>query len=125
MKFIIRWIVATVAVGVAVWIVPGITVADHETSLSVIAICALALALLNVSIKPVIQFVSFPLTILTLGLFLLVINALMLMLAAWASTNLFGAGLEIDSFWSALLGGIIISIVTSIVNGIIAKDNAR
>ena len=124
MNFVIRWIVTAVAVGAAVWIVPGITTTGDNATLA-IAVGALVLALVNVSIKPVLQFLSMPVTVLTLGIFYIVVNALVLELAAWASTGLFGSGIAVDGFGSAFLGAIIISIAGSIVNGIVGDKVER
>ena len=76
MNFIIRWIVTAIAVGVAVWIVPGITTVGPNGTIA-IAIGALVLSLVNVSIKPIAQMLSLPITVLTLGIFFLVVNALL------------------------------------------------
>ena len=123
MSFIIRWIVTAVAVGVAVWIVPGISAVGNNATLAVTAL-ALVLSLINVSLKPILQFLSLPITVITLGIFYLVVNALLLELAAWAAGGIFGSGIVIDGFGSALLGSIVISIVSAIVNGIIGNDRA-
>ena len=118
MGFIIRWIATAIAVGVAVWIVPGITVVGANSAIAVIAL-ALILSLLNVSIKPILQILSLPISIITLGIFYLVVNALLLELAAWMTTGIFGTGILIDGFGSAFLGSVVISIVSVIVNSII------
>ena len=124
MKLLVRWLVTAIAVAVAVWIVPGITTFGGANSMAIsIAVTALALALINMFVKPVVVFLSCPLTILTLGLFYLVINALMLELAAWASSGLLGMGISIDGFGSAFLGSIIISIVSMIVNGLVGGND--
>ena len=121
MRFLVRWIVTAIAVGAAVWIVPGITTIGSNGTISV-AVLALVLALINMSIKPVLQILSLPISVLTLGIFYLVVNALMLELAAWAATGLFSNGIYIDGFGSAFLGSIVISIVSAIVNGIVGGD---
>lgn len=122
MGFVIRWIVTAVAVGAAVWIVPGITTVGSNGAIAV-AVMALILALVNASIKPILQTLSLPITVLTLGIFYLIVNALLLELAAWAATGLFGSGIAIDGFGSAILGSIVISIVSAIVNGVIGNDD--
>lgn len=122
MNFIIRWIVTAVAAGVAVWIVPGISVQGSDSVMAVAAF-ALVLALVNTAVKPVAQLVSLPITVLTLGIFYLVVNALMLELAAWASGGIFGGGIVIDGFGAAFLGSIVISIVSALVNGIVGNDD--
>lgn len=121
MNFIIRWIVTAISVGAAVWIVPGITAIGSNSTIAIIAF-ALILALINISLKPVLQFLSLPISVLTLGIFYLVVNALLLELAAWAASGLFGSGIYIDGFGSAFLGSIIISIVSAIVNSIIGNN---
>ena len=122
MNFIIRWIATAVAVAAAVWIVPGITAVGNDGTIAVI-IMALVLSLINISIKPIMQVISLPITVLTLGIFYLVVNALLLELAAWASTGLFASGVAIDGFGSAFLGSIVISIVSGIVNGILGGED--
>ena len=121
MNFIIRWIVTAIAAGAAVWIVPGITTVGTDSTLAIV-VFALVLSLVNVSLKPILQLLSFPITVLTLGIFYLIVNALLLELAAWASTGLFASGIFIDGFGSALLGSIVISIVSALVNGLIGNE---
>lgn len=121
MNFIIRWIVTAVAVAAAVWIIPGISTVGSDGTIAVI-IMALVLSLINISIKPIMQLISLPISVLTLGIFYLIVNALLLELAAWAATGLFASGIAIDGFGSAFLGSIVISIVSAIVNGIIGGD---
>ena len=121
MNFLIRWIVTAVAVGAAVWVVPGISSVGPNATIAVAAM-ALILSLINVSLKPVLQALSLPITILTLGVFYLVVNAFLLELAAWAASGLFGSGIVIDGFFPALLGSIIVSIVSAIVNSMIGNN---
>lgn len=116
MKFVARWLVTAVAVGAAVWLVPGIMVVGADSSWIRIGLFALVLALINGSIKPVLQFLGAPVSFLTLGLFYLVINTLMLYLAAWVANGIFGAGFYISSFGAAFVASIVISIVSAIVN---------
>lgn len=101
LNLFLRWIAYTLAVIFVAWIIPGISV---ENFLSAMLVCVI-LALINTFIKPVLQFISFPITILTLGLFALVINALLLMFAGWITP-----GFEVDGFLSALLGSILLSL---------------
>lgn len=118
MKFIIRWIATAIAVGAAVWLVPGITTVGSDAAIA-IAVGALVLSLINIVLKPILQVISLPITVLTLGIFYFVVNALLLELAAWAATGLFGSGIAVAGFGSALIGSIIISIVSALVNGLI------
>ena len=121
MKFVVSWIVTAVAVAAAVWLVPGITIVGHDGTVAV-AIMALVLSLINVSIKPILQFLSLPITVLTLGIFYLVVNALLLEVAAGAATGLFGSGIAISGFGAALIGSIVISIVSGLVNNLIGAE---
>lgn len=117
MTFFLNWIATSLATMAAIYLLPGIR-ANGGQYLGPIMF-ALALALVNALVKPVMEFFSFPITVLTLGLFLLVINALMLQLASWLSTEVIGAGITIDSFGNAFVGAIIISIVSSVIGAII------
>ena len=121
MNFLIRWIATAVAVGVAVWLLPGISTVGPNGTMAIV-VGALVLSLINISIKPIAQVIGAPITVLTLGLFYIVVNALLLELAAWASTGIFGSGIAITSFGSAFFGSIIISIVSAIVNGFFEKQ---
>lgn len=122
MKFILRWIVTALAVGAAAWIVPGINVFGAE-AWAAIALFGLVLALVNMSVKPVLQVISLPVTVLTLGIFYLVVNTLMLYLAQWVADGIFHVSFYIADFGSAFLASIVISIVTAILNAITgAKD---
>ena len=122
MKFLIRWLVTAIAVGVTVWIIPGITTVGGNATIA-IAVGALVLSLVNMVLKPILQALSMPITVLTLGIFYLIVNALLLELAAWAATGIFGSGIAIDGFGSAFIGSIVISIVSAIANGIIGDDD--
>ena len=124
MGFILRWLATAVAVGAAVWLIPGITVVGGSSEMMAIAVFALVLALINVTIKPILQFLGAPISFLTLGLFYLIINAVLLGLASYLSVGMFSAGVTIDSFGSALLGSIVISIVSAFVNGVLGNNNA-
>ena len=117
MKFILRWIVTALAVGAAAWIVPGINVFGAETW-AAIALFGFVLALVNMSVKPVLQIISLPVTVLTLGIFYLVVNTLMLYLAQWVADGIFHVNFYIADFGSAFLASIVISIVTAILNAI-------
>ena len=109
MKTLIRIILTAILVIVIDYVMPGITVASFTTSILV----AIVLALLNTFIKPLLIFFTFPVTILTLGLFLLVINAVMIILCS----KIVG-GFHVSSFWSALLFSIILSLSQSLMNGL-------
>lgn len=116
MRFVGTWLVTTVAVAVAVWLVPGIGVVGGLWTSALFT--ALALAFVNALIKPVVQLLSLPITCLTLGLFALVINASMLELASYLSRNVFHAGIYIESFGSAMLGAVVVSVMTAVLGSV-------
>lgn len=122
MNFIIRWIVTAIAVGAAVWLVPGVEVINNGSSWAGIVFFALILSLINMSIKPILQVLSLPVTVLTLGIFYIIVNTLLLYIAAWLANGLFGAGFYIASFGSAFVASIVISIVSALVNGLVGND---
>jgi putative membrane protein len=100
--FIIRVLIVAAGLWLASEIVPGVEINDGWS----LVWAALILGIINAVIRPVIIILTLPLTVLTLGLFLLVINAGMLSLTAWLLD-----GMVVTSFWSALFGGIVVSIV--------------
>jgi len=110
-EFAIRWLILALAVWVAAWLIPGIHLADTQSTLAV----ALVLGLLNLFVKPILVLLSLPITILTLGLFLIVINTLLLLAGEWLIQEFTDFQFAIDGFLSALLGAIVISIVSFIV----------
>lgn len=120
MNFIARWLATAVAVAAAAWIVPGIEVVGGQSSWIAVALFALVLSLVNIGVKPILQILSLPVTVLTLGVFYLIVNALLLCLASSLTQGLFAAGIEIESFLSAIVASIVISIVSSIVNSLIS-----
>lgn len=122
MKFILRWLVTAIAVGVAVWLVPGIGIVGGTEAWAAIAIFGLILSLINISIKPLMQVLSLPITVITLGIFYLVVNTLMLYVAAWLANGIFQVGIDIATFGSAFVASIVISIVSSLMNSLVGKD---
>lgn len=111
--FILRSVVTAVALWVAVAIVPGLAARDVGT----LVMAAIVLGLVNATLRPVMVFLSIPLTLLTFGLFLLVVNAAMLALVAWLVPAFTVAG-----FWSALFGAIVVSIVSGFISGALKGD---
>lgn len=108
---ITRWLIITVAILLASQFVPGIHVDDLSTA--VVAACVLGL--INIFIRPVVVFLTLPLSILTLGLFYFFINAFLLKLVAY-----FVSGFEVKSFFAAFFGSLVISIVSWLANSFIA-----
>jgi len=123
-KFITRWGITAAAVAVAAWLVPGIYVNEPHRIWTVVLV-ALVLGLINAFIRPVIRAFSCGLIVLTLGLFTLVINGLMLWLASWITVDLIGLEFHVDGFWSAFLGALIISVVSTIVSLFVGDKKRR
>ena len=112
MALLLRWIAAAAAVAVAAHFVPGIRLErDPVTLLGV----ALILGLVNALVRPILKALSCGVIVLTLGLFLLVINAAMLLLAAWIARQV-GIGFHVDGFGAALLGSLVISLVSFLLS---------
>ncbi|MBK6663746.1 MAG: phage holin family protein [Thermoflexaceae bacterium] len=126
MAFVIRWLITAAAVWVAAAIVGGIELEGWRSTLLV----ALILGLLNAVLKPLLFWVSLPITVLTLGVFYLVLNAAMLGLTAWIAGKFESIHFAVDGFWSAFWGAVIISVVSWFIGLVvnpkrIARDLAR
>lgn len=112
MGLILIWILNAVALLIVAYVLPGITVASFGSAL----IAALVLGLLNSLVKPVLVLLTLPITIVTLGLFLLVLNALLF----WFVGSIL-KGFQVDGFGWALLGAIVYSIVAGLLSGLLAS----
>lgn len=119
MKIIIRLLVVMAALFVAAWLVPGIRI-ENANGWVALAVMAIVLSLVNVFIRPVLAFLSCGFIILTMGLFLLVVNALSFWLASNIAVNWFNAGFYVDGFWPAFWGSIIVSLVSLVINSILS-----
>jgi putative membrane protein len=117
MSLIIRLIVNAIALWVATVIVSGVELESASTQDRVITLLVVAaiFALVNVVVRPIVKILSLPLYVLTLGLFTFVVNALMLLLTSWIADQ-FDVPFSVDGFWSAVLGGLVISFVSWILN---------
>ena len=117
MRFIVRILAGAVALAAAAWLIDGISVGPGTTSERIVTLLLVAIifGLVNAIVRPIARLISLPLLILTLGLFTFVVNALMLMLTAWIGDQ-FDLAFEVDGFWSALLGALVISVVTFAIN---------
>lgn len=115
MGLLIRWIVNTLALLLVANVVPNFSYRSWVT----LAVAAAVLGLLNAVVRPILWFVTLPLTVLTLGLFLLVLNAIMLELTAWLVP-----GFDIDGFGWAVVGALVLSLV-SLVTDRIGRNEKR
>ncbi len=118
--FLIHWAIIAFSLWVASHLFRGIR---FDTT-GALAVSALLLGFANAVVKPLLIVLTLPLTLLTFGLFLLVINAGMLMLTGWLAEQL-DVGFRVDGFWPAVGGSIVITIVMWIVDGLIGPDDSR
>jgi putative membrane protein len=116
MGLLLRWLLNTLALFIVVNVVPHF----EWRSVWTLAVAALVLGLLNAIVRPILFVLTLPLTIVTLGLFMIVLNAIMLELTAWLVP-----GFRIDGFGWALLGAIVLGLVSTITNRIGRSDEER
>ncbi|MBM4464472.1 MAG: phage holin family protein [Chloroflexi bacterium] len=118
-KLLLRWLINGVALYVAAELVKGINVIGGWQAW---AVMALIFGLVNALIRPILKLLTCPLIILTLGLFTLVINALMLQLASWLGRQL-GLGFYVAGFWPAFWGALVISVVSFALTMLIGDED--
>jgi len=109
MRLIIKILISSLAVMLSAWLLPGVSIDDYFTAITV----AIVLGLLNAFIKPLLIIFTIPITILSFGLFLLVINALIILMV-----DGFVGGFEVNGFWWALLFSLVLSFTSSIMEGL-------
>jgi len=102
-RFLVQWLVVAIGLGVATWILPGV----HVASLPALAVAALVLGFMNAIVKPVLFILTLPVTLLTLGLFYLVVNGIAFALAAAVVP-----GFTVDSFGWSILGALVVSLIS-------------
>lgn len=107
MVLLVRWILFALAIIFVAWLVPGIEVENFQSAMLVTVI----IALINIFIRPLIVFITLPINILTLGIFTLVINALLLMLAGYLAP-----GVGVEGFLSAFIGSVVLAFLGLIIN---------
>ena len=123
MKLLVRWVITSLALFAAAWLVPGIRV--NGNGWVIYGVMAVILGLVNAIVRPVLKFLTCPLIILTLGFFVLVVNGLTLWLASAIAVSWFHVGFYVDGFWSAFLGALIVSAVTVILSALVREDKER
>lgn len=114
MNFLIRLLVSALAAMLTAYLLPGVKIDNFITAL----ILALVLAILNVLVKPVLIILTLPVTVVTLGLFLLVINAIIILFAAKLVS-----GFKVDGFWWALLFSVVMTIINSFMHGLASNKD--
>jgi putative membrane protein len=120
MKLLIRWIVSSLSLFVAAWLVPGIHA--EKNSWTLFAVMAVILGLVNAIVRPLLKLPSCPLVILTLGLFVLVINGVTLWLASYIAVNWFQVGFYVHGFGAAFWGALVVSIVSMVLTAIFKEE---
>ena len=126
MRTILRLVANAAALAVATFLLSGITLTSSSTENKVLTllIVALIFGVLNALVKPIFKLVTLPVLLLTLGLFLIVINACMLLLTSWVAEKV-GLGWEVDGFGTALLGALIVSVVSFVLSAFVPDANDR
>jgi putative membrane protein len=112
-RFLIHWLVIALALWVTAYILPGVDVDSTQA----LAIAAIVLGLVNALIRPLLTILTLPITILTLGLFHLVVNGLTFLLASKLVS-----GFHVAGIWWAVLGALLVSIISSFVGGFAGDD---
>lgn len=110
LNFFLTWLVAAISLVITANIVPGIEVVSFPAAL----IAAVVIGLVNATVRPIITILTLPLTILSLGLFLLVVNAISLSFASWLA-GVLDIGFVVKGFWPAFFGAIVLSFVSGLI----------
>jgi putative membrane protein len=123
MRWLTRVAVNAVALAAALWLMAGISLTGDTDGQRVAALLVVAVVFgaVNAFVRPVVRFLAFPFILLTLGLMLVVINALMLLLTSWLSGQI-GLGFDVDGFGSAVGGAIVVSVVTWLMEIVLPSD---
>lgn len=127
MQFLLRLFANMAGIWLAAALISGISLppsADTTTTVLTLLIIGGVFTLVNMLVRPLVKVVTFPIYILTLGLFALVVNALMFMLTGWLTTQI-GYGLEVSGFGAAFLGGIVTAIVATVVGALLRPFSRR
>jgi putative membrane protein len=123
MKILLRVVVNALALAVATWLLAGITLtgaSDVDRGVALVLV-ALVFGVVNLVVRPVVKLLSLPFLILSLGLLIFVINALMLLLTSAISGGL-DLGFHVDGFGTALLGALVVSVVTWLLELVLSGD---
>ncbi|MFD4538648.1 phage holin family protein [Streptomyces bauhiniae] len=123
-NLLVKTIANAGALAVAVWLLDKITLTGGSTGekAGTLIVVALVFGLVNLLVKPVVKVLTFPLFILTLGLITLIVNALMLLLTSWVCGKLH-LSFHVEGFWTAVLGGLIVSIVSWALNLVLPDED--
>jgi putative membrane protein len=117
----VRWLINTLALYVAASLMPGI---HYEKGPGGLLLVAVIFGIVNSGLRPILTVLTCPLVLLTLGLFTLVINALLLMLTSWLSSQ-FDLGFRVDGFWAAFWGGLVIGVVSLVLSLVTGEGRVK
>jgi putative membrane protein len=117
----VRWVINSLALYLAVNLVPGISFTGTAGELLIVAAI---FGIVNSALRPLLTVLTCPLVVLTLGLFTFVINALLLLFTAWLSSQ-FNLGLEVDGFGAAFVGGLLIGLVSVALSIFVGESKVR
>lgn len=117
-RFLLRWLVCSLGLWIAAGIL-GSNAIDYNSRVGVIIVAGLILAIVNMIIRPIVIILSLPAILLSLGLFMIIINGLMVFLASKVYTSL-----HVTNFWAAIFAGIVIGLVNYLVTAILEERNA-
>ncbi len=121
LKMIIRWIIIVIALFAAEWLIDGIYVLGTDGWIA-FSVMAVVLGLINAIIRPILKFFSCGCIVLTMGLFILVINAFTLWLSSLIAVNVLNIGFVVDGLWAAFLGALVVSIVSFVLSLVLVDD---
>lgn len=121
MRFLLRLVATAAALWVAVLLIPGITYTGGVLGMLGVA---LLFGVVNAVIRPILKLLTCPLVVLTLGLFVFILNAFLLWLTSMVA-QAFGIGFIVDGFWAALIGALIVGIVSTVLNLLVGKKEER
>ncbi|GAB2944260.1 phage holin family protein [Micromonospora polyrhachis] len=126
MAFLIRLVVTAIALWITTLVVPGITVSGRSAGINALTLLAVALifGIVNAVLKPVIRVVGCVFYLVTLGLFALVVNALLFLLTDWIA-SLFDLPFKVDGFWAAFWGAIVVAVVAWLISLVIPDSVDR
>jgi putative membrane protein len=127
MKILIRFLVIAAALGVAAWVVPGIVLSghDHVAKVETLLIVAVIFGVINILLKPIIKTVGCAFYILTLGLFAIVVNGLLLWLTSYIAYNKLHEPFHVLDFKAAIEGALVVAVISFIAHLVIPDDSDR
>ncbi|MDR1711179.1 MAG: phage holin family protein [Propionibacteriaceae bacterium] len=125
-RFLARFLASAAALAVATYMLPGIRTdaEDDQSKIWIVLGVAVIFGIVNAVVKPLFKFITTPIIMLSLGLFLLVVNAVLLQFVAWVAGQV-GLGWHVDDWGSAFLGALIVSVVSFVLNAFIGQKGSN